>query len=213
MLSTEMELMFKGRRFSESQWYELVQARVDQIKPHLDTFTLIEFGRFEFLRGESSHLWPLSSLCSCSAEDFTDETGVAIKNVLKMQGLFWAPYSGHQLFQEPDPLRKGLCLPYPGGVKLVYSLTRKGNWVLIEVYYKGSPGYKGRGQEIATKIVIKDSDVPTICEKVKIKPKQIWLSLGKAMKDWARTRERIFREAQSIAFETQFLEDLVSHMK
>lgn len=203
-MPSELDIILKGLRISKEDWPKLIKARVEGIKPHLDTFSLKVLGQLKFLRLEGTHTSELSWL-GVEAETINDlDDG----DVMDVQGLFWAPSSGQYSAEKP-----AFMDPKKPNIWYIYGLTRKGKWVLSEVEYYEVGGYKGRGKDVATKIVLKPTDIPTICKNARITPKEIWLNLGDAIMAWEESRRRSYQVAQRMAEEARIFGVIASHAK
>lgn len=188
MPSTDtLELLVRNTPLKEPDWLMLVEARRALIKPHLDSFTLPELGALECLEiGSHRHEIRLGGPEVTGNPDFS----------LKTQGIFDAPYSGRVSipgsgYQNPG----GSC---PDGSLQIWGLTRKGLWILAEVFFHGEAGYKDRGYERAHTVNIKEADLPTILAKTKQQPRHLWNRLADAVHGWVRAREGLYRQAQHI---------------
>lgn len=187
-----IEVFIRKGQITDKEWFELIEARRELIKPHLDSFTLPELGSLECMRSELSftHMLRLDVSASTGDERFS----------LKTQGIFREqPWSAVERIRN-----SGYCAPpggsnCPDGTMRVWGLTRSGVWVLVTIGFIGEAGYKGRGYERATTIEIIEVDLPTIAAKTKEKPQKIWKELGNVIKNFAEHRESLYNQALNLA--------------
>ncbi|OGZ32542.1 MAG: hypothetical protein A3H02_00150 [Candidatus Niyogibacteria bacterium RIFCSPLOWO2_12_FULL_41_13] len=187
-----LEVFVRKNQLIDEEWFGLIEARRELIKPHLDSFTLPELGTLECMRSETSftHMLRLDIATTIGDERFS----------LKTQGIFriqpWSaveriPNSGHR--------------PPPGGVNCpdgtmrVWGLTRSGLWVLVTIGFVGENGYKDRGYERARTVEIVETDLPAIATKTKEKPQRMWKELGKVIKGFAEHRKSLYNQALNLA--------------
>jgi hypothetical protein len=192
MPSTEgLEMFIRKNQLTDEEWFDLIEARRELIKPHLDSFTLPELASLECMRSES-HTHELSFDVSTSTGDE--------RFSLKTQGVFhmqpWAaveriPNSGYR----PGYGQVG-C---PDGTMRVWGLTRSGLWVLVTIAFTGEPGYKDRGREQARTVEIIEADLPTIARMTKEKPQLMWEEIGRAIKGWSEHRKHLYHNALNLA--------------
>jgi hypothetical protein len=184
-------LLCRKNPLSDEEWYRLIEARRSLIKPHLDSFTLRELGEVKCLEQEGPNR--LHSL----QVGFLPEVVTGDERFsLRTQGIFYHPWSGDQKIPvdyRPSPSEEARL--YPGGIKYIWGLTRKGLWILAEVKFRHEAGYKGRGYERALTVDIQELDLPTIVARTRSKPEEIWRVLGEAIKEYTRFRERLYYEA------------------
>jgi hypothetical protein len=187
-----LRIFLRQKQITDKEWLDLIEARRELIKPHLDSFTLPELGALECLRTELN-------FTHCLGNDLTITTGDESFS-LKTQGIFRVqPWEAIERFPN-----SGYC-PSPGGVKcpsgtmLVWGLTRSGLWILVTIGFRGEDGYKERGYERAITVKIVETDLPTIVATAKEKPQKMWEALGKAIRGFAKHRKAIYEEALDLA--------------
>jgi len=75
-----LEVFVRKNQLADEEWFGLIEARRELIKPHLDSFTLPELGSFECMRSEVSftHELRLDVSTTTGDERFS----------LKTQGIF-----------------------------------------------------------------------------------------------------------------------------
>lgn len=179
------------------EWIELIQARRARIKPHLDSFTLSALGCQKWMMDEGFQNVML-------LQDVDRTTGDG-QFALETQGIFhlqrsdafeefWTEEFGHRV--------------RTGGVKRGWGLTRAGLWVLIEASYVATSGHKNRGRELASRVEVAEADIPTILEKTKCKPEEVWRSLSDAIQHFVEKRKRLYDAALALG-EVIRCEDLV----
>lgn len=186
-----LEVFVRKDQFADEEWFGLIEARRELIKPHLDSFTLPELGSLECMWSESRfmHMLRLDVSTSTGDERFS----------LKTQGIFHV-----QSWSAVERItNSGYYLPagvnYSGGTKRVWGLTRSGLWTLVTIGFVDEVGYKGRGYERARTVEIVEADLPTIATKTKEKPQRMWEELGKVIKDFAEHRKSLYDQALNIA--------------
>ena len=187
-----LEVFVRKNQLIDEEWFGLIEARRELIKPHLDSFTLPELGTLECMRSETSftHMLRLDIATTIGDERFSLKT----QGILRIQP--WSaveriPNSGHR--------------PPPGGVNCpdgtmrVWGLTRSGLWVLVTIGFVGENGYKDRGYERARTVEIVETDLPAIATKTKEKPQRMWKELGKVIKGFAEHRKSLYNQALNLA--------------
>ena len=186
-----LEKLVRKKKLTNDEWLEMIEARRELIKPHLNSFTLPELGKLECVKSEGHHLHNLYLDLGCESEG---------KFSLKTQGIFrLQPYQAVEKFPDtghrPGP---GGC-PVPNSLKKVWGLTRAGQWLLVTIHCIGIPGYKGRGREQAVHIEFLESDLRNIVKLAKVKPQDILHELGDVICKFAEQRERLYEHAHNLA--------------
>ncbi len=187
-----LEVFIRNNQLTDEEWFGLIKARRDLIKPHLDSFTLPEIGSLKCLRSEVSftHMLSLDISASTGDERFS----------LKTQGIFHKqPWSAVEKIPNSGFRPPPGGVDCPNGIMRVWGLTRSGLWIIATISYVGEHGYKGRGYERATNVEIVESDIPTIVAKTKEEPQRIWGELGKAIKSWREHRLALYNQALNLS--------------
>lgn len=186
-----LEVFVRKNQLADEEWFGLIEARRELIKPHLDSFTLPELGALKCMQYDI--------FTSMLRSDVSTTTGDE-RFSLKTQGIFrMQPWSAVERIPN-----SGYCAP-PGGVNCpdgtmrVWGLTRSGLWLLVTIGFVGEPGYKGRGCERARTVEIVETDLPTIVAKTKEEPQWMWEELGKVIKGFAEHRKALYSQALSLA--------------
>ena len=191
MPSTQgLEMLVRKRSLSKNDWFALVEARRSLIKPHLNTFTLPELGSLECLERESfKHDLYVDAPKVIGDKRFS----------LKMQGIFYSqPWSAIERDVKSGYRPGPGGVSVPNGIMQIWGLARSGSWILAEVKFVGSAGYKGRGYERAVSVSVTEMDLPTIISKAKVEPEEVWRGLGKAIEEWFDFRENLRNQAFNI---------------
>lgn len=187
---------------TDEEWLELLEARRVLIRPHFDSFTLPTLGHLECLYNEM----PFTHRLPNDAPTLTGDEGFS----LETQGIFCAPHLARKTIPEsgwqPGP-GGSAC---PDGTLYIWGLTRKGQWILAKVVFKGKAGYKERGYEKAQTVDIRESTLPEIVAQTKTTPYQIWLEIGQVIKDWAKFRRGLYECALGIADQVETEEDMLA---
>ncbi len=82
---------------------------------------------------------------------------------------------------------------------LVWGLTRDNLWVLVTINFVGEAGYRDRGYERAKSVEIVETDLSTLLAKTKEEPRNLWMELGKAIREFADRREGLYKTALNLA--------------
>lgn len=186
-----LEVFVRKNQLADEEWFGLIEARRELIKPHLDSFTLPELGMLECMQSDNfMHMLRYDVSTTTGDERFS----------LKTQGIF-RMQSWSAVERIPN---SGYCAP-PGGVNCpdgtmrVWGLTRSGLWVLVTIGFVGERGYKDRGYERAKTVEIVETDLPTIAAKTNEKPQRMWEELGKVIKGFAGHRNALYNQALNLA--------------
>lgn len=176
-------VLVRENKLTDEEWFGLIEARRELIKPHLDSFTLQELGSLRCMRNRDSY----SSLLRLDVSTSTGDERFS----LKTQGVFWL-IAREQI---PNPGWPD----YPNGTKRVWGLTRSGLWVLVTIGFVTERGYKERGYERAKTVEVIEADMPTIATKTKCKPRWMWKKLGEAIEGFAERRRSLYNQALGLA--------------
>jgi len=187
-----LEVFVRKNQLADEEWFGLIEARRELVKPHLDSFTLPELGALECMRSELSftHMlrWDVST--STGDERFS----------LKTQGIFrMQPWSAVERIPNSGYRPPPGGVNCPDGTMRVWGLTRSGLLVLVTIGFVGENGYKDRGYERARTVEIIEADLSTIAAKTKEKPQRMWEELGKAIKSFAEHRKSLYNQALNLA--------------
>ncbi len=200
--TTGMEILGRKQSISEEEWVALIEARRDLIKPHLDKFTLTELRNIQCLRSEVSfsHAVRNDSPKVSGDEEFS----------LNTQGIFDNPRSAEIRIPNSGfrPGPHGLATP--NGKLQIWGLARSGQWVLVTVNFVGEAGYKDRGYERATEVLIVSTTIETIINQTKENPLEIWKTLGQAIKNFAEHRLALYEATEALAQKIEIEETMMS---
>lgn len=187
-----LEVFVRKNQLADEEWFGLIEARRELIKPHLDSITLPELGALECMRSELSFKHMLRSDVSTTTGD--ERFSLDTQGIFCMQSLSaveWIPNSGYR--PPPGGVNR------PDGTMRVWGLTRSGLWVLVTISFVGEEGRKGLGYERAWMVEIVEADLPTIAAKTKEKPQWIWKEFGEVIRDIARHRKSLYNQALNLA--------------
>lgn len=184
-----LEVFVRKNQLADEEWFGLIEARRELIKPHLDSFTLPELGMLECMQSEGiNHALSLDISTSTGDPRFS----------LKTQGLFrmqaWSAVE-----RIPNSGYRPADFSCPDGTMRVWGLTRSGLWVLVTIGFLGEGGYKGRGYERARTVEIVETDLPTIATKTKERPQRMWQQLGEVVRGFAEHRKFLYNQALNLA--------------
>jgi hypothetical protein len=209
-MPSELEIILRNVRIPVKVWYKLIEAKVADIKPDLDAHTLLTFGETDFFRQEGEPA-PLRECLSgkCRLEIIGEpDPG----DILNLQGLYWAPPKGLVFSSDPAPSSLAIFNEYPDGKRLIYGLTRKGNWILIEVQFRGTRGRR-LGSQYAESIQAGFTDAREICVRLEISPEEIWSKLNRQIIKWDEARLEQYQRIQKRGDQARLLETIVGCIK
>jgi hypothetical protein len=197
-----LAILTRKEALTDTDWFDLIEARRAAIKTYLDTFTLPTLGDLHCMRSSNG----LHTLTQDFPRQAPEEQRLFW---LKTQGLFYTqPHSAIE-YKAGTGHQPGLGgVPYPDGVLQIWGLTRSGKWVVATVEFVGEAGYKDRGRQRATALSISECEIQDLLEKTKESPQVVWNSLGDSVKAWAERRQRLANEAQRLAHMIE-IEELV----
>lgn len=186
-----LSYLVRREPLGEEEWLGLIEARHSLIHTYLKDFRLHELGKMHCLMN-ANDMHGLSDDCPQVTGDmrFSLET----KGIFRCQ-----PFD----FIERMP-GSGYCpisqwsINVPNGTMLIWGLTESGCWVLVEVNFKGEEGYKGRGYERATDVIILETQLSKIPNKTGEKLENIWKELGREVERWVNFRNYLYREALKV---------------
>ena len=196
--SKGFKMFLRKEKLTEDEWFEMIEARREMIKPHLNSFSLQELGRLKCLDGDNGqHDVLLDINKAVKPNDFS----------LRTQGVFAAPSASREIVKDGPSVSRVLrsdlspffAFPYRKGLLRIWGLTRSNRWILATVSYTEEPGYKGRFYERATEVEIQESNPMEISKSANIEPRFIWQFLGEAIKDFRKRREDLYQQANDLA--------------
>ena len=207
--ASALPVLTRTTPLTEEEWIEIINARVEKLKRHLDSMTLGKISDVKCLRSEISSWHELSyDQPEVESETFT----------LDSQGIFSFSYRS-RVTEKGTGFRKGYAggTDSPDGYSYMWGLTRKAaTWVLIRVEWQGEAGYKERGHERAKKVVIREATLPEIVENAKVTYKEIWSHLGEVVIQWMAHRHnlymQVFQLATAIVAEKKSMEELEENL-
>lgn len=178
-----LKLLTRTMPLSDQEWLDLIEARRELIKPHLDTFTLKTLGEVKCLRSDNY----------CHKIGFNSPEVASGEFNLSTQGIFRSNYRNRVLDQRKyrNPSSYQDEFHTFGGTLYIWGLTRKVQWVIASVTYVCESGYKGRGYERATKVEIKETMILKILSVCKVSYEEIWRELSKEIHLWNQDRARL----------------------
>ena len=198
-----LELFIRNTLLSQEEWVKALETRCWLVKPYLNEFTLDKLGNVKALHSEGFpreiNTWG-PAVVSYPQNEF-DLGTQGIFGIQPWQDIEYFPGTGFQ---------GELHRPALDGVVQLWGLTRKAEWLHIEVRFRGVEGYKRRGAEQATQVMISSSRIDEILEKTKTPAEQIWRQLGRFITSKQETFEaryrRVLIDTAAIAAEELALE-------
>lgn len=208
MPSTEgLELLVRRTQPDYGEWLELLEARKRMLRPYLDMVSLGKLGDIKCLKREENqpkgfredHPIVQSSQTEQGDTPFTLDT----------QGIFsakWVPaFIPHSGYQAPPG-----GVSSPDGVVHFWGLTRSARWILVRVEFRGHPGYKNRGVQVASAVIIQETTPARIVEKMWYTAQEIWLELGRAVHNWLLDRQRLYLQIEETSHQIAMEERALS---
>ncbi len=201
MRMTGLEMLVRRFALERDEWVRLIEARRDIMKPFLASFNFPELGSFDCMRSEvsSRHMLWLDdpTLSGDSAFSLTTE---GIFQVQPWEAIERIVGSGY----------RGDSINCPDGVMRLWGLTRSGDWIIVTIGFIGEAGYKGRGYERARTVTVVKANLSRMFMETKEDPNTVFSRLGREIKGWAEHRERLAKQAASIACFAELEEHMLS---
>ncbi|MBU1177190.1 hypothetical protein KKH96_01955 [Patescibacteria group bacterium] len=187
---TALRILLRKNKIRKEEWLKLIEARRLLIKQHLNSFTLTELGKTKCLKKNSDRY----DYELCAELDFDDPKIISDDDRLSldMQGIFY-PQSWNKIKYDFPPSQG-----FPGGKIQIWGLSRFGQWIIAEVIFLGSAGYKHRKYETAETVKIEKTNLTIIIARTGEEPIKIWGKLGEAVKEWTERRKKLYNQALEI---------------
>lgn len=183
------ELLLRNTPLGSEEWRILIESRRGLLKDYLDRFTLQRLEEVECLRQESHH----HSIGNDSPKVEADP-GFNLAS----QGIFVETYSTYHRRESPS-VRVGVTqTTTTGGIVHLWGLSRKAEWLIIEVRFTREPGYKDRGYDRATMVTIKAATLDEILGISRTGRESVWAKLGEAVASMVEQRRRLYVEAERL---------------
>jgi len=190
--NTALRILVRKRKIGEADWLKLIEARRALIKRHLDKFTLSELGASECLNDTGRRTYRLDNKPLVDNREHPKVISKDKELSLKTQGIFCIQPWDKIKYDYPQ------IHGFPGGIMLIWGLIRSGHWIIVEVRFKGTAGYKHRGRELSETVKIEKTDLATIIARTEEKPIEIWKMLGEAVKKWTEKRKKLYEDTLKI---------------
>ncbi len=175
---------------------ELLKERVKELTPYLRFMPLTAFTQVSFLRSEgfTRPILPVyETICQWELDQGLTQNP---------QALYLHTYENClQGTMTPNPTLKNPLLPLNSHWLL--GLDRNGCWFRIEVDFKDGPGYKNRGEQIPTKVLMKYVNAATMLQTPGASFIKIWSLLSRTVEKWVELRELRLTQAREVAVGVQ----------
>lgn len=178
-----------GQEFTDQQWYDFCSARLNLMRPYLSEQTLPTLSKVECVRVES-HKSELGSVQRAAwrmtpPDVFLEEA----TNAEQIQGIFGV---GATKFWNDKQ--------HPDGHTWIYGVERRSStWVLAKVSFKGSDGWKGRGQQYPQHFELASVGISEMCETAGVHPQQVFEMLGIEVQRWYAAATKRYSEMTNLA--------------
>lgn len=188
------ELFVPQRQLSDEEWLMALDIRRAMIEPHLDEFTLGSLGKVKCITLGGMPNQPLVA------------PGLH-HHPYDIQGIFVVSSSSRQYPQDANDTVN------PGSF-YIWGLTRSGDWALVRVTYRNDFGYKGRTTQHVEDVDFAHSmSTGEMCKTANVKPRDVFVRLGKEVQAWAERRKQLYELAQRLADDMAKTEWLVGLAK
>ncbi len=174
-----------GQEFTDQQWYEFCEARLNLIRPYLSEQTLPTLAKVEGVQVENRK----SELGRIERRFVTElvDNGADYSDLI--QGIFGVGAT------EFESERR-----YADGHTWVYGVERRSAcWVLAKVFFRGSEGWKGRGQQFAQSFELAEVGIEEMCQIAQVHPKQVFTLLGIEVQRWYAAATRRYSDMTNLA--------------
>lgn len=184
------DLLLRTDPLGHEEWMQLLESRRLLLKQHLDKFSLERLGEIECLSSES-HYHKIN-------QDHPEVVAEADLD-LDTQGIFGRGETTFEQVKVPSAPWSGWGPETEtlGGVVNLWGLSRKGEWLVIQVEFKREPGYKNRGNDRAVRVTAKTTTVSELAE-VALSPQYVWDQLGQTVAQWTEQRLRLYLQANEL---------------
>jgi len=186
--NTALRILVRMTKIREEEWLKLIEARRNLIKKDLNSFTLKELGETKCLR--KNYDGYDRELCVKLNFDNPEIITNSQELSLRMQGLFHC--------QSWDKIKYDYPRGFSEGTIQIWGLARSGDWIIAEVIFTGTAGYKYRKFETAKTVKIEKVDLATIIAKTGEKPIEIWETLGESVKEWTERCKKLYEHVLKI---------------
>ena len=189
-----MRILARQTALSHSDWSNLVEERRFLIEPHLRVMDLTPIGQLRMVQYDRS-------LTTNTLEDDNPELIANPANLTLKTRCLYA--RGEGFYSDKIPLTScdhifdppGSC-PAVGAVERFWALSRSGTWLAVEVTCQFP---KDQNKARVIKVIIRQRTFADLLSEVKTTPKEIWLQLGLAVRDWHRRREHLLSQSRVLA--------------
>lgn len=184
-------------------WLNLIEARKRLVEPLFDRLTLPRLDQLKCLLDKFS---PGFSGMVRQWRDFSADSpaiGGKVPFSPETQGIFGAWRHEPANFTGSNPLCPGFTM--------VWGLTRRGEWLKVQVDFEVIPGasYDGYGWERATTIISKKTDPRTLLADAALPPQDIWDKIGSVIKDACENRRFLYERTLAVATQIKAEEALL----
>lgn len=198
-LSRALGILTRKGPLTRPEWEELLELIRTQLKNYFDKFTLERLADVNCMRGNHPHLTHV-------IKDHFDNHHVKVvsedpKLSLDTQGIF-----GVQPL-EFVKVRKN----HKGGGKKLWGLSRKGEWLLVEVVFSTRPEHyviDVWGYETTTKVTIRRVTPTEMLDETHVEPGEIVDTIAKVVNGWVESHRRSLNSALSISAEMTMIQKL-----
>ena len=172
------KLVFRQEKLTEAEWTKLITWAVSTLKRGDDfkKFCTTTLGGLECMECE----------VRCEISSDVDEVNGSDKPASQIRGIF-VVYHDERFKGTGFDRSSGGDGISPNGTKHIWGLTRNGKWVLVDVPYKGTPGYKNRGAQKAQSIEYREVDFQDII-RAGVKLKSIWEIFFNLLNNWVEQK-------------------------
>lgn len=177
-----------GQEFTSEQWHGFCEARLNLLRPYLDEQTLPTLAKVECVQVEN-HKSELGYVHRAPWKmEFPDNFLEGSSLAEQIQGIFGV---GATKFWNDKQ--------HPDGHTWIYGVERRsGCWVLAKVAFKGSDGWKGRGQQHPQHFELTSVGIAEMCEAAGVHPRQVFEMLGIEVQRWYGTATRRYNEMTNL---------------
>lgn len=193
------DLLLQGespRELSFDEKVELIKERVKGLAPYLRFMPLVSFDQVRFLNkaGFQSTLIPAyHTTCQWELDQGLSRN---------QKGLYLHVYENClQGRMTPNPTPKDPLLPLNS--HWLVGLDRNGCWFRIQVNFVDGPGYKERGEQVPTAVLMKFVDTQTMLQTPGVEFSKIWTLMSDIVARWVKERELRLSQAREVSLGIQ----------
>lgn len=226
-----LRILARRSALTESDWFNLLEARRVLLEPYLREMTLKTLGDLKIVRNHQCER-PLRK--GGMEEKFTKkdlplswvESTPIVEGIFSLdtRGIFpndEVYFGGHFHW---DFIRAPKRIAAVGEVLKFWGLTRNNQWILVElpityhmVTYHSMPGtlLKERTEQRSKveKVVVCESTPQEICQFCKVTPQWIWQRLGDVVREWVKHRQNLLSNVEELANIVQHEETMLEIIK